>query len=41
MPLKVSDASFQTDVLDAKKPVLVGFLGRVVRALPHDRPGAG
>ena len=25
MPLKVSDASFQADVLDAKKPVLVDF----------------
>ncbi len=25
MPIKVSDASFQTDVLDAKKPVLVDF----------------
>ena len=25
MPVKVSDASFQADVLDAKKPVLVDF----------------
>ena len=25
MPIKVSDASFQADVLDAKKPVLVDF----------------
>ena len=25
MPLKVSDASFQADVLDSKKPVLVDF----------------
>src|SRR5690348_17988903 len=25
MPVKVSDASFQSDVLDAKKPVLVDF----------------
>lgn len=25
MPLKITDASFQADVLDAKKPVLVDF----------------
>ena len=25
MPIKVSDASFQADVLDSKKPVLVDF----------------
>ena len=25
MPIKVSDASFQADVLDATKPVLVDF----------------
>jgi thioredoxin 1 len=38
--MKVTDASFEQDVLNSSEPVGGRFLGRVVRPLPHDRAGA-
>ena len=37
----VTDESFDTDVLKAKRPGAGRFLGGVVRPLQDDRPGAG
>ena len=37
--MKVTDASFEQDVLQSAEPVVVDFLGGVVRPLPPDRPG--
>ena len=35
---EATDTNFEIDVLGSDKPVLVDFLGGVVRPLPHDCP---
>ena len=38
MAIEITDANFKELVLNSDKPVMLRFLGRMVRSLPHGRP---